>query len=107
MNETQPIARLLGGQSPLQPCTASQAMRVRRSLHALHYRTVVVDAHMGSTKHAGSRGKFHRGFMDRFRNRQPRGQCRSSAVSSALHEELPKKLRNVIGLYNGEWQIRD
>ena len=44
--------------------------------------------------------------MDRFRNRQPPKQCRSSAVSRALHEKLRKDLRNVIGLYNREWQIR-
>ena len=31
---------------------------------------------------------------------------RSSAVSRALHEKLRKDLRNVIGLYNREWQIR-
>ena len=36
------------------------------------------------------RGSLDRGFMDRFRNRQPPRQCRSSAVSRALHEKLRK-----------------
>ena len=85
----------------------SWATSASETVHALHCRTVVVDGHMCCTKYPGSRGNFHRGFMDRFRNMSRRGdvdrvQCRVRYTKSS---ENSYATSSVCTTENGRYDI--